>query len=202
MANFDWATAEQGLARIVATAGGFSAGKVIWEGQTATRPALPYVSLSRSNEECLSFTAEQVVSANPHGHGGDEHATPPVIGTELLIDYYVDTEFHLRVQVFTAEVIGNNAAPAVLSRLHNYFDTDAALQALEAIGLVCVERASVVNLTGLVETKFEGRASLDIRMRTGDGGQEAVTYIGSVELTPKINGVTGTPFVVDTEPEE
>ena len=42
MAVFDWQTAENKLAQLVALAAGLPVGKVMWEGQSKDRPALPY----------------------------------------------------------------------------------------------------------------------------------------------------------------
>jgi hypothetical protein len=295
MALFDWAAAENKIAQVLAAAANIGAGKILWEGQGAPRPALPYVSLFRDAEECLSFTPEVVSGVNPSGAAGTPtqiagamrlsdgpggaslvvsgysgsltslvvtalawdavhfmlhpivngvegnyyqvadgealhlsgtdsagrayaldvtpsgllslgdgvstylHHADPVVGTELLIDYTTPAEFMLRVQVFTAEVRGNSAAPALLSKIHSYLETETARDALASAGLVVIDRGSIQNLTALVETRFEGRASLDIRMRFADGGQETATYIGSVELTPTVDEVTGTTFAVKLE---
>jgi hypothetical protein len=194
VANQNWEAVENAIAAAVLAASSFSPGKVIWENQTAQRPALPYVSLFRDNDERLSWSTEQIVSDNPDGHKGDPDANPPVVGTELLIDHKVDSEFHVRVQVFTAETRGNNAAHSVLSKIRNYFDTDAARRTLDAVGVATIERGSVMNISALVETRFEGRAALDIRFRTADGGQEINTYISSARITPTIEDVEGAPF--------
>lgn len=205
-AETDWAAVEAVLVAQVCAGTGLAAGKVILEGQTlpsslsgasvpgAGRPPLPYASVWHGDEDCLSFLAETLVSDNPDGHEGDPEAVPPVVGTELLVDHDVPSEFHVRVQVFTAEVRGNSAAPVLLSKFHNWLQTDTARDAFRAAGIGLIEAGTVQNLTGLVETRIEGRAVLDLRLRYRDGAREALTYISSVEVTPTINEVPGTPF--------
>lgn len=192
--GFDFQALENVIAQVVASAAGLPTGKVIWEGQTCPRPALPYASLWRDAEECLSFTTEQWQEANPSGVVGDPDATPPTIGTELLLNHRVPAEFQLRVQVFTSAVRGNSAAHALLGNVHNAFHLESVKAKFEAVGAVVVDPGTIQNLTGLVETKIEGRASLDVRIRFVESFGETATYIESVEVTPTIDGVEGNPF--------
>jgi hypothetical protein len=188
-----WADLEAAIVSAVKLA--LPATTVIWEDQGANRPALPYLSLRVSDEECLSELPEQIPATNPTGAVGTV-GPPIVVGTELLLQRRVPSEFQLRVQAFSAAVVGVSSARALLATMHNGLDLTSCRDVLTAVGLAIVERGVVQNLSGLIETKFEGRAALDIRMRYTDGVDETATHISTAEITPTLNGVVGTKFTV------
>lgn len=268
MATFDWQAFENKIARMVASASGLPVGKVVWQGQTANRPALPYVSLFLPDAGSrLSFVTEHWTEENPDGHPGVpagvdtitpaiDPATPVasvavghliqwgeegttgtatlgtggsaevvnwtrgaaglsfspwpakvhaagavitrdvVIGTEILDRHAVPAETTLRVQIFTSAVKGSGSAHALLVKVRNALDLEGVKLDLVTVGAVVVESGTVQNLTGLVETKIEGRASLDVRIRFTDGADESATWIESAEVTPTIDDVEGDPFNV------
>ena len=179
-----WDTFESTIAPIIASATGLS---VVWEGANALRPALPYVSLWHDSEECLSPVSEDLVSDNSAGHAGDPSSTPPVIGTEILVTHKTPSEFHLRVQVFSATSRGTGSAGAIMSAIHNLFDLYAVHDALEAIDIVTVDRGTIQRFCTLVESKLEDRAVLDIRFRFTDGISETSTYIETLASSEEID---------------
>lgn len=191
---FDWTGLETSLPPIIAGAAGLSAGKVIWESQSSPRPALPYVSLWHTQAARLSPLPEVLSSVNPAGVPGNPAANPPTIGTELLSEYRAPSEMVLRVQAYSASPLGASSAEKLLQTLSLALDLSAVRSSLETLGLVVVDRAPVIALPSLVETRFEGHAALDIRLRLLDGVSEAGTYIGQAEITPRYNGTAGAPF--------
>ena len=202
----DWAAFENTIAGVVATASGLATGKMFWEGQTpagaltspavagAGRPALPYATLWREGPTRVSPFVESSQKDNPGGHVGDPTAHPPLIGTELLQTVRVPAEIRVRIQMFSSTVRGAGAAHALLAEVASAQELDSVRDILGAAGVDCVERGPVSNLSDLIETRIEGRASMDLRMRVMVSAQETMTWIEHVVATPIIDGVTGAPI--------
>lgn len=177
----NWTAIEDALQAQVARAVGFAGAKVIWEDQKLPRPARPFLTLAIS-EDLTEESPERYQRNNPAGVAGT--LTPTVtIGTELLVGTTGNVEFTLRVQAFTAEVIGNSSARAQLVKVRNAFAADSYCDALASSGIAVISRSTVQKLTEVLETKFEGRAALDIRCRVEDGHEETQTFIETVQIT-------------------
>lgn len=177
----NWTTIENALQAQVVRALGLAGAKVIWEGQKLPRPVKPFVTLQIEADDGAALP-EPYQKNNPAGVAGT--LTPTVtIGTELLIGTTDNAEFTLRVQAFTPEVIGTSCARALLLKVKNAFGADSYTDALFASGIAVIDRSTVLNLTDLLETKFEGRAALEIRCRVEDGHEETQTFIETVQIT-------------------
>lgn len=77
--------------------------------------------------------------------------------------------------------------------------------AFQAAGFCFVDVLAITDLSALRDTQFEGRAQMDIRLRTFMSDTEEVGYISAVELDAEVDGIEstdmiGTPFE-EPEPE-
>jgi hypothetical protein len=154
---------------------------------------------SASSPVSLGTTGYKAAFSGGNAVAADAHTWPtPIVGTEVLRTYSLQVEAHLRVQAYSVAVKGATFAGALLNTLRNQLETDTVRAALRAIGLYVVDRGPVHNLTGLIETRFEGRAALDLKLRLEDGAVETPTYISraNVALVVANAGVSLTSTVV------
>ncbi len=172
----DWQAVENTLQAWAVRASGLPDPKVVWDGQSGARPKAPFVTLHRTGAHDLAPLPEIVVSDNPD-------ATP---GAEILIDTIAQAEFLLTVQVFTVPTVGPQAAQAIAQSMRNRLGAESEFAYFDGAGLAIVETGTVQNLTGVLDTEFEGRASFEVRLRIADGFEESATYIETVETTGTI----------------
>lgn len=174
---------EQGLPVLLTNILGWSAGKVVWENQSQNRPALSYLSLWAGGLKRLSPVTSSWIGPNPDGYSGNPEANPPLVGTEIREEHLVPSEFTLRVQAHSASVMGSQSADKLLRKVVNALDLSNTRYLLQQLGVVLVETGPVMSIPAMVETRFEGHAALDIRLRIVDGGSGVGTYISSAEAT-------------------
>lgn len=161
-----WSAVEQLLQAWVASASGIPA---IWSHQSVARPELPFATLKHDGGSSKGIPERDL-----------SYDSQAPAGQEITISTREHTEFAVSVQVFTADVVGDNAAPAILNRVRNALGLEGQVNAFAVQSLAMVDRGTVQNLTDLLETRFEGRASLDVRFRVSDGAADKTGYIATV----------------------
>lgn len=156
----EWATRSTGLAPA----------RVVWEAQGGPRPAHPFASLRLDT------------ASSPGSEQRTRDADAPVPGAEIVLEAIEQAEATVTLQVFTeTTTAGGGSAFALATRARNALGLDSYVENLDAAGVAVISRGSVQNLTGVLETKFEGRASLDVRVRFVDGAEDLTTWIETVE---------------------
>lgn len=171
MAAANWTAIEQELQACVRRASGLE--RVVWTDQDGTRPQLPYATIRVDPPDATGARDEVRVSLTPGQPAG----------AELTFETCSQAEFDLRVQVFTKTTRGDDSACRIATRLRNSLSKQSELAILSAAGVAVVDRGPVQNLTALLETRSEGRAALDVRLRTADGTTETETYIEHVKIS-------------------
>lgn len=165
-----WAAVEAAIATWVNAATGLF---VIWTGQNNPRPSDDFAQLKLLDLPLPPGQPELVSSYNP--------AAPS--GQEIEFDWRVHGDFTVSINFFSAAVIGNTAARAVATAARNSMWLESNRAALAAVAVAVVEIGTVRNLTALIDTRYEGRAQLDVRFRACDGASETTGYIATVNVT-------------------
>ena len=137
--------------------------RVIWYRPNAPRPDLPYVTLSM-----LSFS--QV--------GWDYIPRPDTNGDAELTG---DREFTLQMQAF-----GDNAF-GILEDIRTSLQKPSVLDTLRDDGIVFVNQNEITNVTALLDTEWEPRASMDIQFRVAQTAEDDLGKIETVELQEILN---------------
>jgi hypothetical protein len=166
---------ENSIQAIVVAASGYSGALVIWEGQNNPAPGVPYLSLFSEDLPRIG-SPEETVTDNP----------APVSGQEILLKSAGLAEVEIRVRAFTPGVVSTAAAKsarAVLLGMRQALEAESMTAAIEAAGLTLVSLGSVLNLPRVLETQYQGRATLTLRFRYADQFEEATTFIETAEST-------------------
>lgn len=189
----NWQAIENKLVAVVTAAMGQAVaqvwtGRVYWDHQNMPRlnsAQGPFATLHHDFGQSAGGVDETEITDNPASILGD--------GEELLIESKAHLDFTLRVQVFggafggNASPVGPYSAGSILSKLPRYLGLETVIDDLEVEGIAIVECGPVQNLTGLLETDFESRAAIDVRLRVADGISTTETFIETVEATTDLN---------------
>lgn len=170
--SLNWEALEDALYAFVSAKLGI---KTHWQHQRIPRPARPYATLRLGSVVAL-------------GHDETSRAFDPDAkpGEELVLTTTGNRELTLTVNVYSDVVTGSGTARERLSRLQTAIEAPLAIEALWASGISVVDRGAVLDLTELLETGFESRAALDVRLLVRDLVTESTTFIEHVGLTNNI----------------
>lgn len=176
MPGLDWSAIEQALVDWLHTETGLP---VIWLDQTGPRLTTDFIGLSLAQGGSIGLPAErrQGDNPNPSGQGGDE----------VEIDIVQRLRLSLTIQAFTASVTGSACARAQLIKAQTAIEKPSRRAALRAAGLVLEDRGTVQNTSGLLQTRFEGRALLQMSFSATDLASEFTGYIATVNVTPNFS---------------
>lgn len=168
---FNWTTARDAIYNVVKDA--CPNGTVCqWGYQHNERPTPLLVQLHVTSIETLNPNPQYTVIDNPS----------PASGAEILIKTREDIEVVVQVQVFSKEPeAGANAAKWIAEKIKMRFPLESATESLSAAGVELIERTRTQALPAVLETKFESRATFDLRLRAVDGDSETATYIETYE---------------------
>jgi hypothetical protein len=159
--------------------------KVLWARQKTSRPTRPFVTLLLSGPTRLGT-----------GDAREQSVDLSQAGQEVTIRRGGPRALTCSVQAFSASVIGDDTAVALLSRLQTALSRDDVRGALLAGGVAVYDEGSVEDLEALLDTEFEGRAALDLSLYAGDSTEEHSTYIARAEVE---NVSSGEVLVVESE---
>lgn len=102
-----------------------------------------------------------------------------------------DREFTVNIQAYGGNTIGN------LEILRRSLQKQTVLDTLRANGIVFAQQFQILDITELVNTRFEKRASMDILFRMGQTYGDELGSISTVEIEGEF--LQGDVVVVDTE---
>lgn len=168
----DWQAIENGLQAFIARASGLPGNTVIWEIQNGSRPTGTFATLRIDGDTTSGLYAEQTERDNPT-------STP---GHEILIETREDAEFTFTVQVFSPNAAGNSSARAILTRVRNALSKESELNNFDSLGLAFIDKSPIQSVPVLIETQYQGHATLDTRFRVADGTEDTTTFIETVEF--------------------
>jgi hypothetical protein len=133
---------------------------VIWEHQNAPRPSGGYVGMTHNAERALGLRG---------------YKSAPV-GTLNTVTVTQDVEFMWMLQGFGAT--GSAAIYLVLDALQ----LPIRRNALSVAGVACVGNEGIQNISEVVNSRFESRRALDLRMRVGNVLTYASNIIETVDM--------------------
>jgi hypothetical protein len=87
------------------------------------------------------------------------------------------------VRVFTNSAIGASSAAAILSGVQTALGLPGTRDALHAAGVTCFDRGTIQRIPSVLDTKWEGRATLTVRFYAEETAVSSTGYIAGVELT-------------------
>lgn len=168
-------TKEKAMFDFIVAASGFDNGKVIWDKQDvagsrkAVKPALDYITLN--------------ISAGPSSQG-----TPETVYKEL--DTY-EMPFR-RAFTLTINVYSNLGWLKTLSQIKDSQYLDSKRSILRVAGISILDTGDILDISELLDTKHEGRATVDFFM------SDCVTREDVPGEIQKVN-ITGTVGDFETE---
>lgn len=110
------------------------------------------------------------------------HPTPTP-GADLLLGLTHTIEFDFSIGYFARALSGSRSAYARLNNLIDRLQLDGPTGRLRLAGLVLVEAQQVLSLPAILETEYESRATVALRLRASTSVEEAGTYIEDATLT-------------------
>jgi hypothetical protein len=179
MPQANWTAIEDALIAWVKGATGLPDGSVIWDDQRGERPAAPFATLHLDGDVTPGVFDEASHRVNP-----DAPPTSPGVpgeGDELIFETVAQGEFTCTVHVFAAATNGASSARVLTNRVRNALSIEPQVEAFDVLGIAIIDRGTVRNLTALLDTEFESRASVDVRFRVADGTTATGTFIEAVE---------------------
>lgn len=174
----DWSTFQKAIQDAIVSASGLADGKVIWARQNGTRPAAPYITLNLTPFTTIGIDGTR----HTYNSGGAS-------GAEITLTHGGMREFGLTVVAF-GDGLGDGSAMAVIETLRAGLNKITVREALEAANVSFFDFGTVVDLTQVIDTGFEGRATTTLRGYTTQEVTETLGYIQTVEVEAVISNVT------------
>lgn len=172
-----WASIEDAIHDEVATALGLAGGLVVWEYQSGDRPlkstGAPVFATLKLDNIAGDWHPDAITTVIPM-------ASAPV---DLSLDQSAHTEFEVTVQIFSTYATGINSARSKAEKVSKFFDRESTVIRLEDAGISVLDRATVQAIPAILETKYESRALLVMRLAVRSGDEEITTYIETVDST-------------------
>jgi hypothetical protein len=167
----DWTAIENALHAWLAASTGLAAANVIWSNQSNPQPARPYVTMKMLD---LGHVGRDALT-----HAYDPTAVPRA---ELTTTVDGRRELTIAVQVFSASTTGAATARALLTKAQTALSLPGVQSVLSAAGLAILNEGRITDLTELLETRWQSRASVDVQFNCVDSAQETTGFIESVDL--------------------
>lgn len=174
MATTDYAALEDSIIECVRAALGLPEGTVYWSGQGEPPQLKPFAELREANSENIG-EPQNTVADNPGGAPGEEIILTTSNDLEMEIDVFIYT-------VNKVNLPGNPSAAARAKAMVRALGGETNAGIREGTGLVFVEAGKVLNIPRVLETQFEGRATVSLKFRVEDRLEEKTTFIETVEL--------------------
>lgn len=171
MPPLNWAAAEDAIRNWVKTGSGLTDPFVYFANQQGKQPSGgPFIVI-------------RLEGASPLGaYDGVEFLTDltRAAGSEIELRTYAPREFVVTLTAFAGSVVtatGKETSKDLLNRVRNAIGRESVIASLNAASLACYDIGDVVNISGLLEMKFESRATLEARFYTSDSDSEFTGYV-------------------------
>lgn len=182
-APFNRKTIEDALADWIAGAIGVS---VLWTGQDAPAPALPYVTLAMLViADVGSADGEQRIDGEPPA---------PQPGAEVAIGYCGHKRITLSVNVYASPLDVNADARAYMDKARASLALATYADALRAAGIALVSIGAAQSLDELQNAGFVSRAQCDFMFSIASNLEERVPYIATIGVVAEAE--LGAPFTL------
>ncbi len=189
----NWEAIENAIHAQIAAGSGLAVTKVVWMHQTADRPDTDFIGLEHLGSEYEAPATPEIGQRdNPDSITDD--------GEELILSALDTVNFGIRLHFYTKTATGAGSARARLAAVRGFLGCEKVTEELDESDIVLVECGPVQALPAILETRFESRATLDVRFKTVDGFEEKVTYIETINAGITIPNSDGTPSVPPSIP--
>src|SRR5262245_45258925 len=183
--SLDWGKVENALQAWVKRASGLPDAFVIWANQDGPRPEDPFLALKLTGMRSLGAVDGTSVSFDPAA----EH------GKEIEIATRGERECALSIQCFNAEVLGNDSARAILSKVQAALALDSYRDFLSAGGVTVFDKGNIREVPAILSNGWEARGILEVRFYVVESVSDFTTYIETVEAK---DTTTGHVTVIDS----
>lgn len=148
---------------------------VVYYFPNAPRPTVDYVSLLLSTLEQIGWDFRP----EPENDDGD-------------VEQVGDRELVVQIQAYGGQVFN------VLENLRTSLQKVTVLDSLRANGIVFVSWYPIQDITDLIDSRFEQRASMDVRFRLANVYDDVLGTIAQVELEEVVLNVDGSTVIDET----
>lgn len=170
----DW---EQAIRSWVIACTGLDDGHVIRADQDGPRPSVPFIEVKVDGVRPLGAVDGEVQTYDSGASAGQE-----VVRTA-----HGQREFSAVIRAFTLLASGDNSARAFLSRVQVGLGLEEVRDILYGYGVTVFDNGRIENLPGILDTKWEGRATLTVGCLAE---QTAATRTGFIKTVVLTNGIT------------
>lgn len=167
----DFAAIENAIHAWAVQASGLGAAKVIWANQHLGQRARPFVTLRLLGIERIGHDA--LVQSYDGAAAPGQEVTLAVDGRRTLV---------VGVQAFSTSVVGAGTAREIASRIQTALSLPGTQAGLRAAGLAVLNEGRITDIPELVETRWESRASFDVRFHCTDSATEKTGFIATTEI--------------------
>jgi hypothetical protein len=201
-----WSTVQDALSAWVAESSGLNAAKfeydeghgfdsgdfgdspVLWVNQPAPQPRLPYATLKLSPLRRLGGNVIPI-----------SYIFDPLQpnGKELLYTATGQNEITCTVEVFSDIVTGAGTAMEFLENALAALMLPGVYGTLQLAGLALVAWSPPLDLSVLIATGYQSRASSDVRFYIVDTASERQGYITEMDVGVEVDNVTYPPAVIE-----
>lgn len=171
-----WEGYELAIRAWVQASGLFDDAKIIRAEQDGPRPTVPFAEVRVGDEVALGACDALETTF--------DDAAPA--GEEVTLTARGQRDLTVTVRVFTNRATGADSARALASKLQVSLRLPSVKGILREGGLTCWDQGSVSQIPAILDTKWEGRASLSIRCYAEETASEKVGYVETVRLTNAI----------------
>jgi hypothetical protein len=162
----------------VVTGTGLPEGDVIWYTQSGSRPG---------NELSRLWVGINLLHIDPLHEmpGFNVYNTPGApAGAEITSQTIEHLELTFSIHVFSMNIPGGDGQASVtMHKLRNYLGRESVNSVFTGIHASIVERGSILHVPTVLNTKYESRANMSLRVRVASGDTETFTFIERVTGT-------------------
>ncbi len=160
----DWPAIEDALHDWLKAATGVTC---IWAEQSGPQPRPPYCTLRIDG---------------PRRLGGADELRQEAAGEDVRQLVVGQRELTVQCQAFTAGTNGLATARELLTKAQVRLSLPSVRDQLSEVGLTVIDEGNVQNVSTVLETKWQGRAALDVRFGCADSAHERAGSIETVEF--------------------
>lgn len=162
-------------------------GQVILQDQTGRELQPPYATV-RVNGSAKAF---------PMDYAGSETDLTQAAGQEVERFVAGHRVITAAVNIFTKGAFGGAGATSMLSNARDRLELESVQAAFAAAGAALSEASDVRNLSALLETNFQGRAHLELKLLAVSVESERTGYISSIAVEGTIKRTPGDADPID-----
>ncbi len=157
-------------------------GAVIWDRQRGPRPAPPFATLELVGPGGpWGAVPEWQHEFDPDVAGGGMSA---VAGGEIVEETIHHHEYALRLKTYAD---APRTARNLMIRIHDRANMRSGRDGLrESSGIVVAEVGPIQDVGALLDTDWEGRAVMTVRIRVGDMVEDRIGYVATVETVNEL----------------